>query len=579
MIKILKKINILMNKKQKGEMCVLILMMGISALLETLSVALMIPIMKSLLNPEEFTEGDTLYTVYQMLHMTDVKQMLILLLVLLVVMYVGKSLFTFVQQKKMYHFVFFNQFKTAEALMKSFVRRDYEYYLNVETSLIQRAITADVSNMYALILSVLNIASELIVFLFISVYLLTVDAKITVFAGAMIVATLVVIKKIVKPIMNRTGKENQDYGATMFQKISETVQGIKEIKVATKEQYFIEEYSKIGRAYAKTMELNNLFNNSPKLLIETVCISGMVVYIIVILLLGEEMKGLIANLTAFAFAAVRLLPCANRINNQLTSMAFNEPFFFNVSDNLVEETKAENTDISFAVDSKEKLPVNRELKLSGISYHYPNTDKLIFDEADMVIPVGKSVGVVGESGAGKTTIIDILLGLLKIQKGTIRADGVDISEHEREWLKNVGYIPQSIYLLDSDIRHNVAFGVAEEDIDDNRVWHALKEAQLDEFVRGMDAGLSSEIGERGIRLSGGQRQRIGIARALYNDPEVLILDEATSALDNDTEAAIMESINHFLGKKTMVIIAHRLQTIEKCDMVYRVADGKITRDR
>ena len=197
----------------------------------------------------------------------------------------------------------------------------------------------------------------------------------------------------------------------------------------------------------------------------------------------------------------------------------------------------------------------------------------------MEVPVGKSVGIVGTSGAGKTTIVDVMLGLLKPESGKILADGVDVMEHYPEWLKNIGYIPQTIFMIDSTIRKNVAFGYPDEEIDDTRVWNALKEASLDEFVRSLPEGLDTKIGERGIRLSGGQKQRIGIARALFEDPEVLVLDEATSALDNETEAAIMESINNLHGKKTLVIIAHRLQTIEKCDMVYSIKDGKAVVDR
>ncbi len=227
----------------------------------------------------------------------------------------------------------------------------------------------------------------------------------------------------------------------------------------------------------------------------------------------------------------------------------------------------------------EKLPVKKEILLKGITYKYPNSDVLIFDRATMQIPVGKSVGIVGTSGAGKTTAVDIMLGLLRLQSGEILADGVEVREHYESWLKNIGYIPQTIFMIDSTIRKNVAFGCADEDIDDEKVWMALKEAQLDEFVRGLPEGLDTGIGERGIRLSGGQRQRIGIARALFEDPEVLVLDEATSALDNDTEAAIMESINHLHGRKTLIIIAHRLQTIEKCDIVYRVEEGSVTKVR
>ena len=254
-----------------------------------------------------------------------------------------------------------------------------------------------------------------------------------------------------------------------------------------------------------------------------------------------------------------------------------------VTDNLQEEIRDENVDYDETTyrtkKHVEKLPVTKEIWLKDVTYRYPNSDVLIFDHASMCIPVGKSVGIVGTSGAGKTTAVDILLGLLRLQSGEILADGVEVREHYESWLKNIGYIPQTIFMIDSTIRKNVAFGCAEDEIDDRKVWQALQEAQLDEYVRGLPEGLDTGIGERGIRISGGQRQRIGIARALYEDPEVLVLDEATSALDNETEAAIMDSINRLHGRKTLIIIAHRLQTIEKCDIVYRVENGQAVRVR
>ncbi|MBQ2257792.1 MAG: ABC transporter ATP-binding protein [Lachnospiraceae bacterium] len=579
MLKILKKINVLMDKKQKGEMAKLLAMMIISAGLETGTVMMVMAVVQLIINPVVLEQGDTYQMICSLLHLENTVQFSVLAILFLIALYVAKSSFQFLLQKNLYRFVYSNQFKTASSLMKNFVRREYEYYLDAETSVIQRSITADVSNMYALIMSVLQIASEAIVAVFLVIALAVEDPVMTVIIAVLLLVTLVVIKNIIKPIMNRTGKENQDYGASMFAWISQTVQGIKEIKVAGREQYFIGEYCKVGEGYVKAMERFSLFNNTPKLLIETVCMAGLLGYIMVLIVSGADVSGMVSLFAAFGIAAMRLLPAASRINNQMTSMAFNEPFFFNVSDNLIEETDEAHTDLSYAVVAKEKLPVTREVKLSDITYHYPNSEKLIFDHATVSFPIGKSIGIVGASGAGKTTIIDILLGLLKLQGGKVLADDVDIQEHYREWLANVGYIPQMIFLLDADIRKNVAFGVPEEEIDDEKLWYALKEAQLDEFVKTLPEGVHTGIGERGIRLSGGQRQRIGIARALYNNPEVLILDEATSALDNDTEAAIMESINRLHGKKTLVIIAHRLQTIEKCDMVFRVEDGKILKER
>ena len=579
MLKIIKKINILMDKKQKGAMARLFLMMIVSAGLETGAVMMVMAVVQLILDPVALEQGETYQRISSLLNLQDTVQFSVFAILFLIVLYIAKNSFQFIFQRSLYRFVYSNQFKTASSLMKNFVRREYEYYLDAETAVIQRSITADVSNMYALIMAVLQIASEMIVALFLVIALAMQDPFMTVIIAVLLVVTLVVIKKIVKPIMNRTGKENQDFGASMFAWISQTVQGIKEIKVAGREQYFIGEYCKVGEGYVRAMERFSLFNNTPKLLIETVCMAGLLGYIMALIVLGADVSAMVSLFAAFGIAAMRLLPAASRINNQITSMAFNEPFFFNVSDNLVEETDEAHTDISYAVVAKEKLPVTREVRLSDITYHYPNSDKLIFDHATVSFPIGKSIGVVGASGAGKTTIIDILLGLLKLQGGKVLADEVDIQEHYREWLANVGYIPQMIFLLDADIRKNVAFGIPEEEIDEEKLWHALKEAQLDAFVKTLPDGVHTGIGERGIRLSGGQRQRIGIARALYHDPEVLILDEATSALDNDTEAAIMESINRLHGKKTLVIIAHRLQTIEKCDMVFRVENGKIVKER
>lgn len=579
MVKILKKINILMDASQKRAMFGLFIMMVVAAFLETAAVFMVMQVVALIVDPKKLESGDTYRMICDLLNIDSTVTFSVLAIFGCIMLYVIKNGFQFVLQKSLYRFTFQNQFTTATKLMKSYVRRDYEYYLNAETSVIQRSITADVSNMYALILSVLQIASEVIVALFLVVYLATLDVIMTIIVGTLVLLSLIIIKKIIKPIMNRTGRENQDYGAAMFSWISQTVQGIKDIKVTGKEQYFIGQYCKVGEGYVKAMERLNIFNNTPKLLIETVAISGLLGYIMVLIIAGEDVSGMISLLSAFGVAAMRLLPAASRINNQMTSMAFNEPFFFNVSDNLVEETSDENTDISYATVEEIKLPVTKKVELKDITYHYPGSDKLIFDHAGVVFPIGKSVGIVGTSGAGKTTIIDILLGLLKLQSGKVLADETDTADHYRQWLANVGYIPQQIFLLDADIRKNVAFGVDEDKIDEDKLRHALEEAQLDEFVKTLPDGVNTAIGERGIRLSGGQRQRIGIARALYNDPEVLILDEATSALDNDTEAAIMESINRLHGKKTLIIIAHRLQTIEKCDMVFRVEGGKIEKER
>lgn len=577
--KILKKLNVLLDKKQKLTMVGLLVMMLIGAMLEVASIGIVVPVVSIVMDENAINDGGIVQTLYEILPVNSVRQFTVVIMLSLIAAFIIKNIFLFIQQKFMLSFVYGNQFSTSERLMKNYLRKGYEFYLNADTSVVQRNITSDVNNMYALILALLQLLSEGIVFACLVAVLFWQDPVMTVLVTVVLLAVLFIIKVVLKPIMHKAGEDNQDFYSGLYKLISQTVMGIKEVKIAGKEQYFVDEYITCGRGYVNAVQKYSLYNNVPRLLIETVMIICMVGYMLYLLLKGTGVETMIPTISAFGVAAMRLLPSANRINNQLNTIAFCEPFFMGVSDGLQDEISGSNTDMSFAKESDTKLPVSKVIELKDITYAYPNTDKLIFDHADLSIPVGSSVGIVGTSGAGKSTVVDILLGLLKPQTGNIYADGVDVMQEYRSWIKNIGYIPQMIFMLDSTIRENVAFGVARDKINEERIWEVLKEAQLDEFIKTLPDGLDTTIGERGIRLSGGQRQRIGIARALYEDPEVLVLDEATSALDNDTEAAIMDSINRLHGKKTLIIIAHRLQTIEKCDMIYRVENGKATLEK
>ena len=583
MSKIIKKLLVLLDAKQKRIMVLLVFLMLIGAVLEMLGVSMILPVMNVVLEENAVDKHVYLQIICRIFHIENTRNLMIFVMTALIIIFAVKNLFLFFQQKVLLKFVYTNQFATSRRMMINFMQRPYEYYLNADTAVIQRNITSDVNNMYGLILALLQLVSEGIVFVCLVAVSLVSDVWMSITVTVLLVIVLLVIKCILKPIMRRAGEENQDYYSGLYKWIEQSVLGIKEIKIARREPYFINEYAKCGAGYVSAVQRYNLYNATPRLLIETVAIAGMVFYMMMRLLQGAEVVDIMPQITLLAIAAMRLIPCANRINNHLTSIAYFEPFFMGVSDNLQEEIRDESIDYNEETYRRkqdvEKLEVSDKIELKGITYKYPNTDVLIFDHADMEIPIGKSVGIVGTSGSGKTTVVDIMLGLLRLQDGEILADGVEVRDHYAQWLKNIGYIPQTIFMVDSTIRKNVAFGYADEEIDDSRVWEALKEAQLDEFVKGLPEGLDTSIGERGIRISGGQRQRIGIARALFEDPEVLVLDEATSALDNDTEAAIMDSINRLHGRKTLVIIAHRLQTIEKCDMVYRIENGKAVRER
>lgn len=588
MRKIYKKVMRLLDARQKRQMVGIVFMMLIGGILESFGIALIAPIMEVLTEPELINKRKTFsffyYSVFNFNEdLSDSAKLVSFFMIVMIFVFVVKNIFLFFMNKVQLKFVYTNQFATSRRMMINFMQRPYEYYLNADTSVIQRSITSDVNNMYGLILSTLQLISEIIVFVCIVIMLLCKDAVMTICIATVLTAVLLAIKYVIKPIMVKAGEENQDYYSGLYKWIDESVTGIKEIKIANKENYFINGYADCGAGYVNAVQKYNLYNSTPRLLIETIAIVGMLGYMLFAMSQGTGNEVLFGKFTVLALAAARLLPSANRINNYLTSIAYFEPFLMNVSDNLQEEIN--DSSISYNSDDYkkklevEKLPVNETILLKDITYKYPNSDKYVLEHADMEVPVGKSVGIVGTSGAGKTTIVDVMLGLLQTESGHIYADGTDVMSNYPGWLKNIGYIPQTIFMLDSTIRKNVAFGYADEDIDDEKVWQALKEASLDEYVRSLPEGLDTGIGERGIRLSGGQRQRIGIARALFEDPEVLVLDEATSALDNETEAAIMDSINKLHGRKTLVIIAHRLQTIEKCDMVYNIKDGKAVVDR
>lgn len=581
MAKIWKKMMVLLDGKQKRTMVLLVIMMFIGAMLEAFSITLVVPVAALVMDPMAIEKNELVSALYQWLPFESPKAFGTAIMLAMVVAFILKNVYIYFMQKFMYRFVYTNQFSTSERMMKNYMRRGYEFYLNADTAVIQRSITSDVNNMYGLILSVLQLISEIIVFITLAVYLLSQEPVMTIFLGSLLLITLLIIKVIYKPIMYKAGKDNQDYYSNLFKWINQTVTGIKEVKIGGREKYFIETYKGYGKGYVDAVQKYTLYNNIPKLFIESVCVGGAVLYFLYLFLTGQSSEDIMTIITAFGLAVARLMPSANRINNQLNNISFYEPFFMGVSDNLQDEIGQKNTDVSFMEVPKEKLPVTKEIVLEGVSYKYPNTDKWILKDANVKIPVGQAIGIVGTTGAGKSTIVDVLLGLLVMQEGKITADGQDIfaEENYRKWLKNVGYIPQSIFMIDDSIRKNVAFGIPDDEIDDNRVWEVLKEAQLDDFVRSLPEGLDSSVGERGIRVSGGQRQRLSIARALYEDPEVLIMDEATAALDNDTEKAIMDSINRLHGNKTLIIIAHRLQTIEKCDAVYRIGDGKAVRER
>lgn len=574
--KVIKKLAYILNTKQKAQIFGMGVLILIGGLLETLGVSMILPVITVIIDVKRMEKNIWVQRIFEILNLQDMNQFIVLLLVSVILIFIIKNVYllflSYVQAK----FVNGGQHKASSYMLEEYLNRPYEFYLNADIPTIFRILDGDIPKVFNLLMQLIRLVTEIVVAICLFVLLLVIDFNMTMFLMVMLVVMTLIIVKVLKPKLNKIGKENQEIQSIAGRWRTKAVYGIKDVKVLNKEHYFASYYKKHTLRGTELTVRYNVLNNIPRTIIETACIAGVLAYLAICIILGDDITSLMSQITAFAVAAIRLMPSMNRINTYLTDIAFYEPSLDYVYENVdFSRYKAEGDYIPVLPYNPIPVVVDKDIELKEISYAYPNTEKKILDHAQMTIPLGRSVGVVGPSGAGKSTVIDIILGLLRPQEGNVLCHDREVYDNYPSWLNHIGYIPQVIYLSDDSIRSNIAFGVAEEEIDEERLWQVLEEAQMAEFVRKLPEGLETSVGDRGVRISGGERQRLGIARALYHNPEILIFDEATSALDNATEQAVMEAIHSFHGKKTMIIIAHRLNTIEQCDLIYRVENGKI----
>lgn len=574
---IIKKMRYVLDRRQKIHICFLGILIFIGGLLETVSISGVMPIVWVIIDPAKAQGNKYIRAVMDVFGIEDIQGLIIPFLLALIILYTLKNAFLLLLANEQNRFIAFNRNKLISQVLREFLNRPYEFYLDADIPTVFRLTDSDIPNVFNILMAMISLVSESVVFILLCIVMVIADWRLLLFLIVVFGILSFLILKVLKPRLSELGEKNQTIQSRIAKWRIQAIYGIKDVKVLHREAFFADNYEsngKIGAGYAKK---HAVLNNVPRLLIETIFMASILGYIILYISLGNEASTLVSMLTAFGVAAIRMMPSVNRINTYMTDITYFKPCLDYVYENMnINEISRRNNQTLKPVDASKTMQLHDKIELCDIVYAYPNTDKLIFDRANMAIPYGKSVGIMGPSGAGKSTIVDILLGLLKVREGSITCDGVNIFDNYPAWLSQIGYIPQSIYLVDEPVRNNIAFGIADDEIDDERIWQALEEAQLKEFIKGLPEGLDTAIGDRGVRISGGQRQRLGIARALYHNPEILVFDEATSALDNETEAAVMEAINSFHGRKTMVIIAHRLNTIEKCDIIYKVDEGKIT---
>lgn len=575
-IDVTKKMLVLLDKKRKCQAVILAVMMLAGGIMESLSVSMILPLVTAVMDKESWKETWYGQRIVEWFHISSHQAYIEVLLILLIVLFMVKNLYLLFEYYVQYTFTSRNRWRLQSKLMYQYMHLPYIYYIKSSTGEIVRNVTGDTNQAFLLLTNLLTFYTEIFVSMILAVTMFIISPGVSIGLVLILVIQMLVIYKVLKPVMMRMGDKQRHENALCNQWILQAIGGMKSIKVSRTEKFFYDKFSTHALQHVEIERKNQTVSNVPRLMIEAVTVSFTLGMILVMVINGVDIAAVVPLISAFLVAAIRLLPSVNRI-----SMAMGQISFLKGGLDHVLEKMDKNFDLT--MEWKEHtVPAasfQKVLELRDVTFSYPQSDKRILDSACMSVQSGHTVGIIGASGSGKTTLADILLGLLKPDKGGVYADDVNIEENLDRWLCRLAYIPQQIFLTDGTIRDNVAFGMAGKDIDDTKVWKALHEAQLDGFVKELPEKLDAKVGEAGVKLSGGQRQRIGIARALYHEPDILFFDEATSALDEATEAAVMESVDHLKGKKTVILITHRLGTLKGCDEIYKVEAGKIIRER
>lgn len=558
---------------------VLFVMSIIGALFESLGVSVILPLIEAITDSDALLENVYIRMTYDALGLETSGQLIIMVIVGVVVVYVIKNVYLVILAYVRAAYSSSTQVSLGKRLMYSYMKHDYQFFLRNQSHTLYRGLTGDVSGVYALIQATFRLLSELLTVLAIGILVIHTDpfiAFVVFIVGIfLILVSTIITKNKIKPL----GERYRYYDTRMKATAYEAFDGIKDILVMHRQQYFSDTYIETNAKSCEVSAKQAATAESPTYLFELVCVAGLMLGIAIRVSDMENTAAFVPTLATIAMAAFRIMPSLGRIANYMNNLMFNIPSFNACYDKIREADayKAAEEEEWPEQDAHTDMRFQDVVELRDITFRYDNTDVDVLKGLDLTFHKGESIGLIGESGAGKSTVSDMVLGLLRPQVGAVMMDGIDIRNIPNTWCRTIGYVPQTVYIMNESVRKNIAFGVPENEIDDDRVWQALEESQLADFIRTLPQGLDTELGERGVRFSGGQRQRIAIARALYYDPEILVLDEATSALDNKTEEAVMEAIDYLSGKKTMIIVAHRLTTVRNCDYIYEIKDGKAIR--
>ena len=568
----LRKIWRILSPAHRKRAFVMIGLMLIGMVVETLGVGLVIPLVALMTQVEVATRFPVLAPLLGALGNPTQQQLVLGGMVVLVGVFVIKAAFLSFLVWRQARYVADIQIELSNRLFAAYLRQPYTFHLQRNSAELIRNTSSEVSVFAGSFGAALLILTEVFVIVGVLTLLIAIEPL-----GALLVVVVLGVASwgyhgLVRGHLLRWGKEQQFHNLLRIQHLVQGLSGVKDVKLLGRETDFLKQYDVHNTGMIVVGQNLAALQQLPRLWLELLAVVGLAAIVLVMIVRGAAPDAILPTLGVFAAAAFRLLPSANRVLGSIQKVRYALP----VLDTLTEEFRVLVP--AEAPRRGEHLAFESALVLDRVTYQYEAAETPALRDVRLTIPRGMTVGLIGSTGAGKSTLVDIMLGLLTPDAGAVQVDGVDIQTNLRGWQDQIGYVPQSIYLTDDTLRRNIAFGLPKEEIDEAAVWRALDDAQMSEWVRDLALGLDTVVGERGVRLSGGQRQRIGIARALYHDPAVLVLDEATSSLDSTTEAGVMEAIRALYGKKTVIIVAHRLSTVEHCDHLYRLEQGQVVEE-
>ncbi|MDO8463818.1 MAG: ABC transporter ATP-binding protein [Gallionella sp.] len=568
-----RKIWDILTHTERNQALVLLVLMLIGMILETLGVSLVIPAITLLIQDNLAARYPVIGPVLVALGNPDQQTLIIGGMLTLVAVYFIKALFIAFLAWRQTRFAFGIQAQLSQRLFTTYLRQPYTFHLQRNSAQLIRNAVNEVSVFSSdAILPGMLIITECMVMLGIGSLLLLIEPLGTLIVGLVLGAVAWAFHRVMRAKVTLWGKARLYHDGMRIQHLQHGLGGAKDVKLLGRESDFLAQYSVHNTQSAQMGQLQGTLLQLPRLWLEFFAVAGMTLLVLSMLAQGRDITSIVPTLGLFALASFRLMPSVSRVLSSAMSMRYGLAVVGVLHDELklnVPETAAKDTN---------GTAFQHEIRLTDLSYAYPDAAESTLSNLSIVINKGEFIGFIGSSGAGKSTLVDIILGLLAPSAGQVRVDGQDISQNLRHWQDQIGYVPQSIYLTDDTLKRNVAFGLPNEQIDTAAVWRAIQAAQLEDFVASLPDGLETIVGERGIRLSGGQRQRIGIARALYHEPSVLVLDEATSALDTNTEQGVMDAVTVLRKNKTIIVVAHRLSTVEHCDRLYRLERGKVAEE-